>query len=69
MLFTTLVGLYCQGLKIQECGMQWVLATKELESFRKHKSVTKELNHLKTDKESQFIRWLSYIIQWDLSLN
>ena len=51
MLYIILVGLFCQDLRIQECGMLWVHAMKELVNFLKLISVIKEHNHRKIVKE------------------
>lgn len=67
--FITLVGLFCLDLKMQECGMPWVVVTKRLEKRLKHKNVMKGQNVPKTDKESQFIKWQNCTTQWDHNLN
>jgi hypothetical protein len=68
MLFITLVGLYYLDQKMLECGMQWEAVIKKLGNWQKHKSVMKEQNVLKTDKELLFIRWPNSTTQWALSL-
>lgn len=67
--FITLVGLFCLDLKMQECGMRWVVVTKRLEKRLKPKNVMKGQNVLKTDRESQFIKWQNCITQWDHNSN
>ena len=68
MLFIILVGLCYLGRKMLECGMQWEAVIKKLGNWQKHKSVMKEQNVLKTDKELLFIRWPNSTTQWALSL-
>lgn len=67
--FITLVGLFYLDLKMQECGMRWVVVIKRLEKRLKLKNVMKGQNVPKTDKESQFIKWQNCITQWDHNSN
>jgi hypothetical protein len=69
MLFTIIAEQYFLAQKTPECGMQWVVAMKKLVKPLKLKNVIRELNVQKTDKELQFIKWLSYIILWVHNLN
>lgn len=69
MLFTIIAEQYFLAQKTLECGMQWVVAMKKLVKPLKLKNVIRELNVQKTDKELQFIKWLSYIILWVHNLN
>jgi hypothetical protein len=69
MLFTIIAEPYFLAQKTLECGMQWVVAMKKLVKLLKLKNVIRELNVQKTDKELQFIKWLSYIILWVHNLN
>lgn len=69
MLFTIIAEPYFLAQKTLECGMQWVVAMKKLVKPLKLKNVIRELNVQKTDKELQFIKWLSYIILWVHNLN
>ena len=51
MLYITLAELFCQGQKMQECGMLWEAVMRKLENQHKHKNAMKGLNARKIDKE------------------
>jgi hypothetical protein len=51
MLYIIILGLFYQGQKIQECGMQWDAAIKKWVKEIKHKDAIQEHKIVKIDKE------------------